>query len=195
MIFAATICVCRRFAAIFSAGEIAVFGYMENLAWILWAILGILLIVAEIFTAGFVLFWFGIAALVAAFSALVGFGAGFQFLIFIIVSTILTALSRTIFVKYFSHPQELKSGVDGLPGQIGTVVSPSKGALKSGEVKVYGSVWTAYPAEGEESLNEGDRVEIVRVQGASVYVRKIDDRLPEWRQYAALPSENDQQKY
>lgn len=169
--------------------------FMENWAWILWAILGVLLIVGEVFTAGFVLFWFGIAALAAAFAGLIGFGVSFQFLIFLVVSVVLTALSRTIFDKYFTHSQELKSGVDSLPGQIGTVVSASRGALNSGEVKVYGSVWTAYPSEGEESLIEGERVEIVRVQGASVFVRKIDDRLPEWRKSIALPDENSPRKH
>ena len=166
------------------------FRFMENLAWIFWTILGVLLIIAEVFTAGFVLLWFGVAALVAAFAGLVGFGFPFQFLIFIVVSVALTALSRTIFVKYFAHSEELKSGVDSLPGQIGTVVSPSKGALKSGEVKVFGSIWTAYPAEGEELLKEGERVEVVRVQGASVFVRRIDDQLPEWRKPASLLDEN-----
>ena len=33
---------------------------MENIAWILWLVLGVGLIIAEIFTLGFVLFWFGI---------------------------------------------------------------------------------------------------------------------------------------
>lgn len=163
---------------------------MENLAWIFWTILGILLIVAEVFTAGFVLLWFGVAALAAAFAAIVGTGFAFQFLIFVIVSVVLTALSRTIFVKYFTHREELKSGIDSLPGQIGTVVSASKGAMNDGEVRVFGSVWRAFPAEGEEALKEGERVEIVRVQGASVFVRKFRDGLPDWRQTAALPAEN-----
>jgi inner membrane protein len=159
---------------------------MENWAWIIWTILGVLLIVAEVFTAGFVLLWFGVGALAAAFLALMGFGVGWQFAVFTIVSIILTAVSRTLFVKYFSHSEELKSGVDALPGQIGTVVTPSAGALNAGEVKVFGSIWTAYPAEGEEQLEEGERVEVVRVQGASVFVRRVD-ALPEWRQTGALP--------
>ena len=45
---------------------------MENYLWIFWAILGAILIVAEIFTTGFVLLWFGIGALAAAFAGLVG---------------------------------------------------------------------------------------------------------------------------
>ena len=39
---------------------------MENYLWIVWTILGAVLIVAEIFTTGFVLLWFGIGALAAA---------------------------------------------------------------------------------------------------------------------------------
>jgi membrane protein implicated in regulation of membrane protease activity len=38
---------------------------MNNLIWILWCVLGLVLIVAEIFTTGFVLLWFGIGALAA----------------------------------------------------------------------------------------------------------------------------------
>ncbi|HEY0322575.1 MAG TPA: NfeD family protein [Pyrinomonadaceae bacterium] len=157
---------------------------MENLAWILWTVLGVILIIAEVFTPGFVLLWFGIGALAAALAGLVGVSSlTIQFLIFITVSVALTAASRTIFVNYFSREKtgsDLKTGVDALPGQIGTVVISSKGALNEGAVKVYGSTWTAYPAEGETPLEEGERVSVERVQGASIYVRRIESR-PDWR--------------
>jgi membrane protein implicated in regulation of membrane protease activity len=165
------------------------------LAWILWTVLGVILIIAEIFTPGFVLLWFGVGALAAAFAGLVGVTSlTVQFLIFIIVSVSLTAASRTIFVNYFSREKtgsDLKTGVDALPGQIGTVVSSSKGALNEGAVKVYGSTWTAYPAEGEEPLEAGDRVEVSRVQGASIYVRRIGTAGPDWRT-PSLPEGKDQ---
>jgi membrane protein implicated in regulation of membrane protease activity len=151
---------------------------MDNIFWILWAVLGAVLIVAEIFTAGFVLFWFGIGALAAAFVALVGIDSlAIQFLVFAVVSISLTAASRTFFVKYFSREQtgdSLKTGVDSLPGKVGTVVSSSRGALREGAVKVFGSTWTAYPAEGEEPLEAGERVMVESVSGASIYVRRVD---------------------
>lgn len=158
---------------------------MDNLAWILWTVLGVVLIIAEVFTPGFVLLWFGVGALAAAFAGLVGLHSlPLQFLIFIFVSIALTAASRTIFVNYFSREKtgdDLKSGVDALPGKIGTVVSSSHGALNEGAVKVFGSTWTAYPAEGEEPLEAGERVEVQRVQGASIYVRRVDQGR-DWRQ-------------
>src|SRR6266508_2881851 len=150
---------------------------MENYIWIFWTILGAILIIAEVFTTGFVLLWFGIGALAAAFAGLVGVHSiTLQFLIFAIVSIALTAASRTIFVNYFSREKsggDLKSGVEGLPGKIGTVVSSSRGAMHEGAVKVFGSTWTAYPAEGEEPLEAGDRVEVESIQGVSIYVRRV----------------------
>ena len=156
----------------------------ESWTWILWTILGVVLVITEVFTPGFVLLWFGIGALAAALAAFLGAGLAAQFILFILVSSALTALSRTIFVNYFAGGRDeadgLKSGVAGLPGQVGTVVSSSQGALNEGAVKVFGSVWTAYPAEGEPPLEAGDRVVVESLRGASIYVRRADST-PDWR--------------
>lgn len=162
---------------------------MSDFAWILWVILGVILIIAEIFTPGFVLLWFGIGAIAAALGALVGVGYPVQFLLFFVVSIALTAASRTIFTKYLMRESHeggsYKSGADSLPGQVGTVVTSSQGALSEGAVKVYGSTWTAYPAEGEEPLEAGARVIVESVRGASIYVRRAPSE-PDWRP-SALP--------
>ena len=155
----------------------------EDWVWILWTILGVILVIAEVFTPGFVLLWFGVGALAAALAAFLGAGLAAQFILFIVVSSALTALSRTIFVNYFTRDGEhdgLKSGAAGMPGQIGTVVTSSRGALDEGAVKVFGSVWTAYPAEGEPPLEAGDRVVVERLRGASIYVRRAGTP-PDWR--------------
>src|SRR6267143_5414128 len=124
---------------------------MENYIWIFWTVLGAILVIAEVFTTGFVLLWFGIGALAAGFAGLVGIHSiTLQFLIFAVVSIGLTAASRTIFVNYFSREKSgdsLRTGVDSLPGKIGPVVSSSRGAMQEGAVKVFGSTWTAYPAD------------------------------------------------
>ncbi|MEP6919780.1 MAG: NfeD family protein [bacterium] len=158
---------------------------MGNLLWILWCVLGLVLIVAEVFTSGFVLLWFGIGALVAALLGIIGVNnLPIQFLTFVVVSIGLTAASRTIFVNYFTREKpgdELRTGADSLPGKIGTVVSSSRGALNEGAVKVFGSTWTAYPAAGESPLEAGERVKVESIQGASIYVRRIDVT-PGWQQ-------------
>src|SRR5919106_144732 len=153
---------------------------MSDWLWILWCVLGLTLIVTEVFTSGFVLLWFGIGALAAAFAGLIGIDSlAIQFLIFVTVSTGLTVASRTIFVNYFSRQrpgEELRMGVDALPGKIGTVVSSSRGALHEGAVKVLGSTWTAYPADGESPLEAGERVLIVSAKQTIHEITRTDTK-------------------
>ena len=157
---------------------------MDQVLWILWLVLAVALIVAEIFTLGFVLFWFGIGALAGAIVAFSGLGLGWQFAAFAVVSIVLTAMSRTIFARYLPHGggQVMRSGIDSLPGKIGTVSTQSKGALHEGAVKVFGSTWTAFPIDGETELLEGEKVEVVEVRGSSIYVRRPGGELPGWRE-------------
>src|SRR4030095_4799247 len=149
-----------------------------------WTVLGAILIVAEVFTSGFVLLWVGVGAMAAAMLAIVGIDSlALQFLTFAVVSSTLTAASRTIFLKYFSREktgQSLRSGGDAFTGKIGTVVSSSRGALQEGAVKVFGSTWTAYPAPGEPPLEAGERVCVESIEGASIYVKRVEGER-DWR--------------
>jgi len=145
-------------------------------AWIIWIIIAAIFIGAEVFTAGFFILWFGVGALAAALLALIGVESlAIQVLVFLAVSVILVIASRTIFEQFLyrpTDPNKLKSGIETIVGQIGTVVESSNGALNQGAVKVYGSVWTAFPAEGEWPLKEGDTVSVERIEGNAIYVRR-----------------------
>jgi inner membrane protein len=145
-------------------------------AWIIWLIIAAIFIAAEVFTAGFFILWFGVGALAAALMAMAGVGSlAIQTLVFLAVSVILVLASRTIFERFLirpSDPNRLKSGIETIVGQVGVVVEPSQGSLHQGAVKVYGSVWTAFPSEGEWPLKEGDSVSVERIEGNSVFVRR-----------------------
>jgi membrane protein implicated in regulation of membrane protease activity len=157
--------------------------------WYIWLILSGILIVAEMFTSGFVLLWFGVGALVAAILALTGLvSLPAQIVVFLAISVGLTIASRTIFERIlprFSPGRELKTGIDNLPGQIGMVVTSSAGASREGAVRVFGSTWRAYPAAGEDLLCEGEEVQVERVDGTSIYVRHVSGE-PSWRQQDRL---------
>jgi len=145
-------------------------------AWILWLIIAAAFIAVEVLTPGFFLLWFGVGALVASIMALFGVGSvTLQMIVFLIVSVVLVIASRTIFEKFFTRQLDhnrLRSGVETMIGQVGTVVEPSRGALNEGAVKVYGSVWTAFPTEGERPLREGESVAVERIEGNTIYVRR-----------------------
>lgn len=146
-------------------------------------ILAALFILGEMFTSGFVLLWFGIGSIVAALLGLLGLGLPLQIVAFLAVSVALTVASRTIFDRFImrgSPGRELKMGMDMLPGKVGIVVNSSEGAMSEGAVRVFGSTWRAFPAEGEEPLREGEQVQVERVDGATVYVRRVGQE-PSWR--------------
>jgi membrane protein implicated in regulation of membrane protease activity len=150
----------------------------------LWFIAGVIFIIAELVTPGFVLLWFGVGAIAAGLLAFLGVGLWVQIVAFLAVSAGLTVASRTIFEKFFMRNApgwKIRTGIESLPGQIGMVVQASHGALHEAAVKVYGSTWTAYPVAGEEPLREGEQVEVDRVDGAVLYVRRHADALP-WRE-------------
>lgn len=148
--------------------------------WIVWIIIGAVLIAAEVLTTGFVLLWFGIGALVAAALALLGVESIVaQVMAFLAVSSLLVLASRTLFERFLvrsSPSAELKTGVEMMIGQVGTVVEASRGAMHEGAVKLYGSVWTAFPVEGEEPLAVGEPVRVERVEGNTIYVRRSKHR-------------------
>ena len=157
---------------------------MENLFWILWCILGAVLIVAEVFTSGFVLLWFGIGALARCAGRhrrhqqpghSVSDFRGSLCRTHCRFAHDLRQLFFTREVGRLAAHRRRRSA-----GKIGTVVSSSRGAMQEGAVKVFGSTWTAYPAQGESALEAGERVRVESIEGSSIYVRRIDEGT-DWR--------------
>ena len=72
---------------------------MEFKIWMAWMILAAICIIAEIFTASFFLFWFGLGALVAMVMALLKLPLGLQWGSFIVISGVLFMVSRRLAEK------------------------------------------------------------------------------------------------
>ncbi|MEP7274321.1 MAG: NfeD family protein, partial [Acidobacteriota bacterium] len=145
-------------------------------AWIVWLVLATIFVGIEALTPGFFLLWFGVGALVASIMAMLGIGSiGAQIIVFLVVSVLLLVTSRNLLERFFHRgetPNRLITGVETMVGQIGTVVESSDGALNQAAVKVYGSVWMAFPTEGESPLKAGETVAIDRVDGNVIYVHR-----------------------
>ena len=63
----------------------------------------------------------------------------------------------------------IRTGVESILGRVGTV----RDALAPvGTVQLGGELWTAQVVEGEEALQAGERVEVVRLEGNRLLVRK-----------------------
>ncbi len=72
---------------------------MNIAAWHLWFVLALVCLVAEIFTGGFFILWFGIGAAAAGALALAGIGEIWQWTAFIVVSGACVLASKKLMVN------------------------------------------------------------------------------------------------
>jgi membrane protein implicated in regulation of membrane protease activity len=138
-------------------------------AWVLWAVLAAALAVGEIFTPG--LFFLGpvaLAAVASAIVAVVGLGAAFQLIVFIVAATASLAVLRPLARSHIRVPPLLRTGSAALVGAKATVVE--RVDLSGGRVRVGGEIWSARSYLEDQVLEPGTRVEVAKIEGATALV-------------------------
>jgi len=141
--------------------------------WYIWMIIAALFVVGEIFTAGFFLLWFGIGAAVAGVLSLFGLGFAWQLGAFVLVSGVLFVVSRR-FADKFTKKQPPGIGADRVIGREGIVFEEIDNAKNTGRVRLKKEEWRA-DSETGEVIPDGNRVEVIRLDGTRLVVRKIKE--------------------
>lgn len=141
--------------------------------WWLWMAAAAIFIIAEIFTAGFFIMWFGIGAAVAGIIALIGLGAGWQWATFVVVSGVLFGLSRR-FAEKFSKKQPPGIGADRFLDQVGVVTETIDNLKNQGRVRLDREEWRA-DSESGELIKEGIMVKVVRLNGTHLIVNQLEE--------------------
>jgi membrane protein implicated in regulation of membrane protease activity len=137
--------------------------------WVIWAIAALALAVGEIFTPG--LFFLGpvaLAALVAMLFAVLGAGAVVQLIVFIAGSIASLALIRPIAKAHLRVPEALRTGTAALTGAKAVVLK--RVDRDSGLVRIGGEEWSARAYMDGDVYEPGDRVEVVKIEGATALV-------------------------
>lgn len=142
-------------------------------SWGIWIGVGVACVIAEIFTTGFFIFWFGIGAFLAAVASR-WLDLPWQIAVFVISSFILVVSSRKIAGGLSRGAGEVRTNVDALIGMTGYVTEAVSGEARPGKVKVGGEIWTAV-SEGGVRIPEGVRVTVLRVEGVHLVVRAQDE--------------------
>ena len=146
---------------------------MEIKTWWIWMGLAVLFMIGEIFTAGFFIFWFGIGAVVAGILAMFGFGAGWQWGAFIIVSGVLFALSRR-FADRVTKKQPPGIGADRFIGKAGVVLEEIDNIKGTGRVRLNKEEWRA-EAETNDNIPVGERVQVIKIDGTHLIVKPLSE--------------------
>jgi membrane protein implicated in regulation of membrane protease activity len=143
-------------------------------AWVLWAVLAVILAVGEVLTVGFFLAPFAIGAAAAAALDAVGVGSIGQFAAFVAGSLLLLGVVRPIARRHVSMPPSLRTGTAALVGETAIVVDRIANAESVGTVRLKGQVWTARTYdEDEDPIEPGTRVHVMEIRGATALVTQI----------------------
>ena len=135
--------------------------------WQFWLWFTLVLLIAEILTAGFFIGAFAPASLAAAGAAALGLSNNGQLVVFSIVSLVAIIWLRPLVVKHIT-PTTLPTNTEALVGQSGTVVDtvPAGGL---GRVRLSNEEWRATSAN---HLAVGEIVRVLEVTGNTLKVGK-----------------------
>ncbi|HBT40300.1 MAG: hypothetical protein XD58_0468 [Thermotoga sp. 50_1627] len=140
--------------------------------YIFWLILGVVLVVAEILTPTFFFFWFALGAFAAAGASFLS-GTIVQLITFMGVSAAFVLLTRP-FAKKLTKSEPRKIHIDEIIGKEAIVIETIDNKQGKGLVKVNGEIWRAYSDSDDVTIEEGQKVTILKVEGAHVVVHKIE---------------------
>ncbi|MFT5467544.1 MAG: hypothetical protein ACI8UO_002649 [Verrucomicrobiales bacterium] len=143
-------------------------------AWHIWIIIGILLITIEIFVADFFLALIGVAALVTSFVAAAEAGMEWQLACFTLISFILLLTVRPLVKRlFYAGSDKHTSNVDALSGRTAIVVEPIPNSHEPGRVRLGSEEWRAI-SHDDSRIEEGSKVEVVRVDSATLIVKALE---------------------
>ncbi|MCH9814472.1 MAG: NfeD family protein [Epsilonproteobacteria bacterium] len=142
-----------------------------NLLWWHWIVLGLILVVSEIFAPLFIVLWFGIAAILVG---LIDLGLGTSFVVELGLWILFSVIFLALWFIFFKEKTVSKSGQsDFTLGTNGTVIQaihPSKKGKVRFDAPVLGS--SEWFAIADEIINEGETIHIIDVNGQLLKVKK-----------------------
>ena len=138
------------------------------MAALLWLIIGIVLVLAEVLSGAFVLVMLGGAALIASLVALLGVGGIITGVVFAAVAAGGIVLARPALVRHMHATEHIKTNVDALVGSKALVVTAVD--AHTGQVKINGELWSARSYDETEVLEPGRSVTIMNISGATAVV-------------------------
>jgi membrane protein implicated in regulation of membrane protease activity len=134
--------------------------------------LAAILLIGEIFTAGFFLIFLSIGSAAAGILALLGVGRPAQIIVFIIVSGILFVFGRR-FADRVTEKQPPGIGADRFIGQKGVVLESIDNSSNRGSVRIGQDEWRAISESGE-IIQKGTMVEVTKIDGTRAVVKPIE---------------------
>lgn len=139
------------------------------MVWI-WLCIVISLILIELTTINLVTIWYIASGIVAMILSIFIDNYFIQFLVFVILGTVLLVTTREYLVKLIGSKKE-KTNLDRVIGMTAIVTEEIK-RNKPGEVKVDGKRWTAV---ANKKIKIDSAVKVLEIDGVKLKVEEVED--------------------
>jgi len=141
--------------------------------WENWIYAGIILLILEVFTPGFVVACFGISALITSVFAYFDASISIQLLVFSISTLIAFIGIRPYALKHLYKAEgDVKTNADSIIGMKGIVKETINSDINNGRVMIYGENWKARSID-RSIIKKGDTVEVVDMESTVLIVKQV----------------------
>ena len=144
--------------------------------WQFWLIDSGIFFIAEIITTGFLVFWLGVAGLIAMCVSFFTDNTIIQGTVFVVCSAILILATKP-FVKKFGNKKQNdeKTNAFSIIGKKALVIKDIDSINGIGQIKVDGEVWSAEGINGS-NIEKGTEVEVTKIDGVRAIVAPISKK-------------------
>lgn len=138
--------------------------------WHIWLIIAGVCFVIEMMTVGFLVFWFGIGALLTMIVSLIfPNNLILQTTVFVISSTLLIFLTKPLVKKLAKSEKKVVTNAYSIIGKKGIVTQDINVTHGVGQIKVAGEVWSAKTTDGS-TIEKGTPIEVIKIDGVKAVV-------------------------
>ena len=138
--------------------------------WHIWLIIAGVCFVIEMMTVGFLIFWFGIGALLTMIVSLIfPDNIVLQTAVFVLSSTLLIFLTKPLAKKLTKSDKKVATNAYSVIGKKGIVTQDINETHGVGQIKVAGEVWSAKTTDGS-TIEKGTQIEVIKIDGVKAVV-------------------------
>ncbi len=141
--------------------------------WQIWLIIAGFCFIIEIMTAGFLVFWFAIGALLAMVTSIFVDNIIIQTAVFVISSGLLILATKPFVEKFVQNKNSIQTNVYSTVGKTGIVIQDIDSINGTGQIKVDGEVWSAIGIN-QTNIAKGTEVKIDEIKGVKLIVSPIE---------------------
>ena len=141
--------------------------------WHIWLIIAGVCFVIEMMTVGFLVFWFGVGALLTMIVSLIfPDNILLQTSIFVVSSTLLIFLTKPLVKRLSKSDKKVATNAYSVIGKKGIVTQDINETHGVGQIKVASEVWSAKTSDGS-IIEKGTQIEVINIDGVKAVVEPV----------------------